>query len=39
MYQMIASITLGTKVHQISIFVEATDFDRKEENKNLHFPL
>ena len=37
MYQMIASITLGRTL--VSIFAEATDFDRKEENKNLHFPL
>lgn len=39
---MIASIIisqkLAKKVQQIFIFVEATGFDRKEDNKNLNFP-
>lgn len=42
-HQMIASVVirqnLARKVPQIFIFVEATDFDSREENKTLHFPL
>lgn len=39
---MIVSISISQKlpikVKQIFIFVEATGFDRKEDDKNLHFP-
>lgn len=39
---MIASIIisqkLAIKVQQIFVFVEATGFDRNEDDENLHFP-